>query len=273
MIVWLNGALLPAAEARIDPADRGFTLGDGVFETIRVADGKPCHLARHLYRLRDGAAVLGIPLDRTDPEIAKTILAVLAANRLIEAAVRVTLTRGPAARGVLPPQHPVPTLLVTAQPHAAAPATVDLVVSTVARRNEISILSRIKSLNYLDNILGRQEAVLRGAGDALLLNTKDRVAESTIANVFALCRGRLLTPPVADGALPGIARALLLKRLGASESSLTVKMVAAADAVLLTNSLAVRAADRLDGQTLARDRELERNAQAAVAEPSDSILP
>jgi branched-chain amino acid aminotransferase len=267
MIVWLNGALLAAAEARIDPTDRGFLLGDGVFETICVAEGEPRHLPRHLHRLRDGAAVLGIPLDLSDAEIDRIIASVVAANRLEQAAVRITLTRGPAPRGVLPPQNPCPTLLVAAQPLTAAAGAVDLIVAKTVRRNELSVLSRIKSLNYLDNILARQEAASRGAGDALLLNSKDRVAETTVANLFALCHGRLLTPPVADGALPGVVRALLLERCGAAEASLSVEMVATADAVLLTNSLSVRAAASLDGHFLARDRRLERDAHAAALAP------
>src|SRR4051812_41711951 len=99
MTVWLNGALYAPELARIDPSDRGFTLGDGVFETVRIFGGRPMHLARHLRRLRDGAHLLEIPVPYEDAAIAAAIVSVTAAAGLMEAVARVTLTRGPAPRG------------------------------------------------------------------------------------------------------------------------------------------------------------------------------
>jgi branched-chain amino acid aminotransferase len=264
MKLWLNGVVTDAARARIDPADRGLLLGDGVFETLKVDDGQPHHLARHLRRLRGGAAVLGIALDWDDAMLADAVRSVAAANRLDSAAVRMTLTRGPGGRGVLPAAGIRPTLLVTAHAAPAVAETVSLIVADGTRRNEWSPLSRIKTLAYGDAILARQEAVSRGAEDAVMLNTQGRIAETSAANLFVLRDGRLLTPPVCDGALPGIARAVVMETLDAQEQTMTAGDLLRADAVLLTNSLGVRAATMLDGRSLGRRAELEQAARAAL---------
>ncbi len=201
--IWLNGALLPAKQARIDPSDRGLTLGDGLFETIRVAGGVPLHVQRHLTRLRHGAEQLGIipPLD--DAEILAAFTQTLAANALEEAVLRLTLTRGVGPRGVAPPANARPTLLITAASWVAPSVDLSAIICQSTRRNEFSPLAAIKSLNYLDNILARREAALRGAEDAILLNTQGNVAEATAANLFLLKNGKWLTPPVAEARSPG----------------------------------------------------------------------
>jgi branched-chain amino acid aminotransferase len=252
MILWLNGALCAAAQARIDPADRGITLGDGLFETIRLAAGRPVHLIRHLARLHEGARLLAIPVPYDDGRITAAIAAVAGANRLADAAIRLTLTRGPAPRGVLPPDPPSPTMLITAGPLPAA-GPVRVIVSTVTRRNEASPLSRIKSLNYLDSVLARQEAARRGADDALLLNSRHAIAEATAANVFVRLGGRLVTPPVSDGALPGVMRAVLIERCGAVERTLFPPDLQAADGAFLSNSLGLRPVSTLEGRSLPGD--------------------
>ncbi len=203
-LCWLNGRLLPPEQARLDPADRGFLLGDGVFETLRAT----AHLDRHLARLREGAATLGIALPWPNPEIAAAATAVLGGR---DAALRITLSRGPAPRGLLAPAGTQPTLLITAGPLPPPLPPARLIVARTTRRNEHSPLARIKSLNYLDSIIARQEAEAAGADDALLCNTAGRIAEATAANVFVRHGRAWTTPPVADGALPGIARALLLE--------------------------------------------------------------
>ncbi|MDA8231009.1 MAG: aminotransferase class IV [Magnetospirillum sp.] len=249
MTVWLNGALA-GAEARIDPADRGFTLGDGVFETIRVQGGVPRHLGRHLERLRAGTERLGFRVGYDDAALADGMLALLAAEGLTDAALRLTVTRGPAPRGLLPPAHPTPTVLMGAAPLPALPAELRAVIAAVTRRNEHSPLARIKALGYLDNILARQEAAERGADDAILLNTAGRVAETTIANLFVRLGDTVATPPVEEGALPGIARGRVLAALGVAERPLAAADLAAADEIVLTNSLGLRAVVVLDGETV-----------------------
>jgi branched-chain amino acid aminotransferase len=112
----LNGELMEAAGARIAPDDRGFTLGDGVFETVALKKAAPKRLAAHLARLRDGAGVLGIPVPYTDTKIAELAAAVISANEMSEGALRLMLTRGLGARGLTPPEAPTPTFLITAGP-------------------------------------------------------------------------------------------------------------------------------------------------------------
>lgn len=263
MMVWLDGGLTAAEAARIAPSDRGFTLGDGLFETLAVQGGEIARLPAHLARLAAGAQVLGMPVPSFD--LTGITAALLQANGLSDAVLRLTLTRGTGPRGVLPPAQPSPTLLVTAAPMAPPAGAARLVVATVTRRNEHSPLSRIKSLNYLDNILARQEAQARGADEALILNTQGRVAECTIANVFLVRDGALLTPPIGEGALPGVMRAEILAH-GATERPITVDDLAAASEVFLTSSLGVRSVSELAGRTLPSQAVAARLRQALAAE-------
>lgn len=249
--VWLNSALVDSVAARIDPADRGFLLGDGVFETIAVRGGQILRLDAHGARLRQGCEVLSLPVPSVD--LGAAIRATLAANALHDAAVRVTLTRGAGPRGVLPPPDTRPTLLITAAPLPPEPPPARCIVATVTRRNEQSPLARIKSLNYLDGILARQEARDRGADDAVLLNTAGTVAEATAANVFVVRAGRVFTPAVADGALPGIARAETLAAIEGIERQLTREDLICADELFLTSSLGVRPVVMLEGQPVGGD--------------------
>ena len=250
MTLWLNGTLVGAEAARIEPGDRGFTLGDGLFETIRYAEGRAVRIDRHLARLRHGAAFLGIPLGQSDAELAAGLDAVVAAQLLTTAAIRITLTRGPGPRGLLPPPVPAPTLVIAAAPLAPPAPPAQAVIATGTRRNEASPLSRLKTLNYLDNILARREALERGADEAILLNTRGQVAEASAANLFILVDGVLKTPPVGDGALPGIARGVLIERCGAIEASLSPDDLAQASAVFLSNSLGLRPVAAIEGRTI-----------------------
>lgn len=246
MKIWLNGAILDADSAAISPTDRGFTLGDGVFETMQARNGAPLRLDAHLARLRRGAGLIGLPLPRLD--YAGALLATLEANGLRDAALRLTLSRGPAPRGVLPPAEPTPTVLISAGPLPDL-TPVRLVLAKVTRRNEFSPLSCIKSLNYLDSILARQEAAARGADDALMLNTQGRIAETTMANVFLVLNGNLVTPPLSDGALPGIMRAEVLKA-GAVEQAILPADIARAREIFITTSLGIRSVDEVEGRPL-----------------------
>jgi branched-chain amino acid aminotransferase len=235
--VWLNGALLPAEQARIDPADRGFTLGDGMFETIRAVSGKPAYLDRHLARLRHGAGVLGIEIGATDDTL-ETALHDVAGGR--DCALRLTLTRGPMPRGVLPSGAAQPTILITGGPLPAPQAPARVMIAHTTRRNEHSPLARIKSLNYGDSILARQEAERQGFDDSLLLNTAGNLAEASAANVFLLIDDEWVTPRVADGALPGIRRAFMLEAGQAREESIAADDIRLAKAGFIANAIGVR---------------------------------
>ncbi|MBO6518716.1 MAG: aminotransferase class IV family protein [Rhodospirillales bacterium] len=248
MKIWLNGGIVDAAKA-VDADDRGVTLGDGLFETLAVVDGTPLRFARHVARLTSGAAVLGIPLPVDEALLLQAVREVCAACAVAEGSARVTLLRGPAPRGVLPPEDPAPTLMVTAAPGGVGHARpVRAIVSTCTRRNEQSPLSAVKSTNYLDAILAAKEAQASGADDAVLLNTQGNVAEATAANIFCRFGQDLVTPPVSDGALPGIMRACVLEAETVTERAISADDLCAADEVFLTSSLSIRPVVEIGGQ-------------------------
>jgi branched-chain amino acid aminotransferase len=249
-LAWLNGALMPLDRARIDPADRGFLLADGLFETLRAEQGIPQHAGRHLTRLRAGAAILDLQIPWQDDQLVGAMNALIAATGLRQAAIRLTFTRGSGPRGVLPPADPHPTCLITATPLPPPPAPARVMIASVTRRNEHSPLARLKTLNYLDSILARQEAARLGADDALLLNTAGRIAEATAGTLFITVRGETFTPPISEGALPGIARALLLESGAAIERPITVPDLAHAQSAYIVNSLHRRDVAVLDGRAI-----------------------
>lgn len=243
-MIFLNGQLVPRAGPSIDAADRGLLLGDGLFETLPSHDGHPNRLEAHLARLEAGAAVLSIPTPLSLGALEQGVTDTLAANGLAEgdAVLRITLTRGPGQRGLLPPADPEPTLLITAaRPAHAAPEALTAIIAST-RRNELSPLAQLKSLNYLDNVLARMEAAKRGADEALLMNTAGRLASASSANLFLLRNRTLLTPPPSEGVLPGVTRAAVLALaealdLSAVETPLQRDDLARADEAFLTNSL------------------------------------
>ena len=241
-MIFLNGRLVEEDRARIDPADRGLLLGDGLFETLRSHDGRIAGLAAHLERLRRGAEVLGLPLPDTD--LAAAAGETLAANGLATgtAALRITLTRGPGPRGLAPPVEPHPTLTIAAVATAPPAETPLKAVIAATRRNEQSPLAQLKTLNYLDNVLAKGEAEARGADDALLLNTAGRLACASAANLFLVRGRRLLTPPPGEGVLSGVTRAEVIALaaeldLAVAETPLEPDQLRAADEAFLTNSL------------------------------------
>lgn len=249
MTAWLDGAL--TTDPRIDPADRGFTLGDGLFETLPLSGGRPRRLERHLLRLRRGAWLLGMPVPWDDGDLARGMAELADATGIGDGVLRLTLSRGPGPRGLLPPAQQRPTTLMTLGSLPPPPGPARAVVATVTRRNEHSPLSRIKSLSYLDGVLARQEAQRQGADDAVLLNTAGRVAEASAANLFVAVGGRLITPPVGEGALPGTLRAALVERRQAAEWPLGTADLAEAEEAFLTSSLGIRPLVALNGRDIA----------------------
>ena len=250
-LVWLNGQLKNQDEASVSIFDRGFTLGDGVFETLRVKAGRPLWLADHLARLHDGADLLGIPLPFDERALESGLMSLIEARGHADAALRITLSRGPSqARGIWPPATPMtPTCLMTLAPLAAAVRPpIRLIVARGVRRNDHSPLSRIKSLNYADNILARREAEAAGADDALMLNSQGRVACATVGNIFIRFGDAWMTPPLSEGVLAGIARRRLIPLLGAEERPIEAGELENADLGLISNSLGVVAIREVDGR-------------------------
>lgn len=250
---YLNGSWTDGP-ARVAAADRGFLLGDGLFETLAVRGGRVWRVARHLARLRAGAAVLDIPVTADDAELAAAIRDTAGRNGVVDGLVRLTLTRGAGAGGLVPAGPVEPTLLVSARARPVDDGPLRAVIARTTRRNELSPLAGIKSTSYLDGIIAQREAAARGAAAALLLNTRGRVAEGAIANIFARVGGRLVTPPVGEGALPGIMRAAVMALGDVFEAPLTEADLAGADEVMLTNSAGVRALVEIDGRPVGDGR-------------------
>jgi branched-chain amino acid aminotransferase len=243
MRVWQNGRIVMPEEAHVSIADRGVLLGDGLFETMAVHNAQVFDLDAHLERLASGLGLLGFAGAVDLAKVRSGIARYIAAEEASCAVLRVTVTRGAGPRGLAPPDEPRPTILMTLSPMPAARKTpLSLHIATGTRRNEHSPLSRVKALPYLDNVLALSEARGQGADDALMVNTRGTIACASAANVFVIRDGRLETPPVGDGALPGTMRALVLslaKQAGLApvENSLQVKDLDEADHVFLTNSI------------------------------------
>jgi len=230
--IWLNGALAEEGEACIAPSDHGFLVGDGVFETLRWYDGRPFALGEHLSRLSDGCATLGITTpDRAALEQAAH--AVLAANGLRDARMRITVTSGPGPPGLARGPGP-PTVLVIALPLLPWPPVSTAVISRL-RRDEQSPLTGVKTVSLAESVAALAEARAAGADEALVLNHKGALCEATTANVFLVHDGVAATPPLQSGCLAGITREHVLE-LGAVERNLTRPDIARAQEAFLTSS-------------------------------------
>jgi aminodeoxychorismate lyase len=214
MLVFLNGRFLPEAEAFVSLNDRGFLLGDGLFETLRVARGRPFRLAQHLERLARGAEFLKIPLPFTSKEIQRFAEQLAAQNEVADAILRLTLTRGPGRRGYSPKLAGPPTLAMTLNPlprvNPDEPLQWSLVTSAL-RIPAGDALSAFKTTSKILNVLARAEAEEKGADEALLLNTNGEVAETASGNIFWIYQDNICTVPTGRGVLPGITRAVVLE--------------------------------------------------------------
>ena len=259
----------PAGTPVIGLQDRGFLLGDGVFDTAVAIGGPVFAAARHAERLAQAGEAIGIACEAA--AILGKIEAMGDACAGRDVILRTTLTRGIAARGLWPAEPTTPTLVVTAQPWSrkliGEPAR--LCLGRIPR-NQRSPLASIKALAYLDNILAARQASEEGCDDALILNLDGRVACSTIANVFALRDGTLVTPPTSEGCLPGILRRIVLEEapgLGLTpiEAPLGVDELRASEACFLTNSVRLlRPVTAIGGTGL--------NRSARLADLLDAVL-
>ncbi len=245
-MIYLNSEFIPSPQFKIESNDRGLLLGDGLFETMRIYEGKVFCIEEHYARLLKGASALKIPFPLKLEELNDILLKLLKKNDLAnkDATLRITLTRGIGPRGLLPPTEPKPTVMITvaAMPHTEHPP-LKLRICTNTRRNERSPLSNLKSLCYLDNILAKMEAVEHKADDAIMLNTKDKVACASTGNIFIVTHyNTVLTPRIEDGILPGITRKLIIEdckenSIPLIEKELTVEDILDAKEVFITNSV------------------------------------
>ena len=256
--IWVNGAIVAATDPVLSAFDRGFQLGDGIFETLRARGGRPAELAEHAARLRRSAAGLAIALpDDVEATLGDAIDTLLAteglADATADASVRITVTRGAFyGRGLLPPdEHPDPTIVVQAWPVPPTPAShlevgLHLVASSV-RRDPENPLNALKTTSRADHVFARLEARAEGADDALFLTIDGYLSEATSANLF-LIRGvqgtaELATPSLACAILPGTTRDWILRwaesaGLTPTETWLTTRDLAEAGEAFLSSSVA-----------------------------------
>jgi len=267
MIIWHDGAWLDETESAIGIGDRGFTLGDGLFETMLWDGGRIHRFARHLARLKASSAALGLPApDAHEMEIAAHEIVTLNDLEDARAAIRVVWSAGPGPRGLARPAQMQPTLFVTIAPSPKATSPIMLATSQI-RRSESAPSARHKTLSYIDNVMARAEAVRAGAGEALLLNSRGEVAGGAASNLFLVIGGRLVTPPSEDGALAGTMRAAVLEALPEiAVRSISAAELARAEAIAISNALeGVRAASHCDGRALAGDHPQIKILQQASA--------
>ena len=244
MVVFLNGKFLPEAEAVVPLSDRGFLLGDGLFETVRVAHGRPFRFGQHLERLGRGAAFFKINLPFPPKEIQKLAAELIGQNDLSEAVLRVTLTRGPGSRGYSPAGASQPTFAMALHPLPPQPAEEPVQWSLITSSLRIPAsdpVAGFKSTSRILNVLARAEAEEKGGDEALLLNTNGEVAETAGGNLFWIYRDNICTVPAGRGVLPGITRAVVLEicqALGLETSKRVIKpeMLRKAEGLFVTQS-------------------------------------
>ncbi len=260
MFVFLNGRILPAAEAFVPLTDRGFLLGDGLFETARVAGGKPFRFAQHLERLSRGAEFLKIQLPFAPKELQKFAAQLIEKNNLPEAVLRLTLTRGAGARGYSPKNCGAPTLAMTLHPLPATIPDEPLQWSLITSAHHIpagDALASFKTTSKILNVLARAEAEEQGADEALLLNTNGEVAETAGGNIFWIYHDTVCTVPTGRGVLPGITRAVVLEvcqSLGLATNKRVIKPehLRKAEGIFVTQSaLGIIPVAAFDGQPVA----------------------
>jgi branched-chain amino acid aminotransferase len=264
MQAWVDGKLLddPLAPA-VTVGDHGLTVGDGVFEAVKVVDGRPFALTRHLERLARSAAGLGLPVLDAD-RVREGVDAVLGAAHLPLGRLRITVTGGVAPLGSGRGDG-APTLVVVADVLAPAPATAT-VVTVPWPRNERGALAGLKTTSYAENVVALAHAKERGAGEAVFANLAGRLCEGTGSNVFYVVDGELRTPTLASGCLAGISRALLLEWYGATEVDEPVEVLTRADEVFLVSTTRdVQPVARCDGRDLVAPGPVTRACQEVWA--------
>jgi aminodeoxychorismate lyase len=212
MLVFLNGQFLPEAQAVVPVNDRGFLLGDGLFETMRVVGGKPFRFAQHLERMTRGADFLKIKLPFAPKELEKFAAQLNGQNKMPDAILRMTLTRGASERGYNFNGEGRPTVVMTL--HAAPPLEKSIEWSLVTSSFRIPAsdpLSSFKTTSKILHVMARAEAKEKNADEALLINTDGEVTETASGNLFWIHQDGICTTPTDRGVLPGITRAVVLE--------------------------------------------------------------
>jgi branched-chain amino acid aminotransferase len=263
--VYINGKLYDKDDAKISVYDHGLLYGDGVFEGIRIYNGKVFRHDEHLARLYESAKHIALEIPLAVGDLKKAVEDTVRANGLTEGYIRLVVTRGPGSLG-LDPRGCKPNVIVIADtislyPRELYESGLKIVTASLIRNHPNALNPRIKSLNYLNNILAKIEAIRAGCLEALMLNHKGEVAECTGDNVFVIKNGVIRTPPTDAGILEGVTRNVVMELArGAGiplvEATLTRHDIYAADECFLTGTAAeVIAVTECDGRAIGSGRQ------------------
>jgi len=257
----LNGKLVDQANATISVFDHGLLYGDGVFEGLRFYGGKVFRLAEHLRRLYQSACAIGLTIPIGVDALADDVNKTVAANAMTDGYIRLLVTRGSGTLGLDPNRCSNPQVIIIVDkinlyPEQMYLEGMEIVTASTMRNHPAALSPRIKSLNYLNNILAKMEGLRAGCSEALMLNHKGEVAECTGDNIFLVRDGNLMTPPIDAGILEGITRNVVLElardaSIPAIECTLLRHDVYIADECFLTGSAAeVIPVTKIDGRII-----------------------
>jgi branched-chain amino acid aminotransferase len=246
--IWINGKLYDKADAKISVYDHGLLYGDGVFEGIRIYGGKVFRLQEHVDRLYDSARSIWLEIPMPREQMIAAVESTVQANSKHDGYIRLIVTRGVGSLGLDPRKCSEPQIIIIVDDIALYPpelydSGLEIVTAATIRAHPNTVNPRIKSLNYLNNILAKIEAVRAGCQEAIMLNHNGELAECTGDNIFLVKRGVVMTPPIHAGILEGITRNAVMElaraaKLEVREPSLTRHDVYAADECFLTGTAA-----------------------------------
>jgi branched-chain amino acid aminotransferase len=259
--VYISGKLVDKNQATVSVYDHGFLYGDGVFEGIRVYSGKVFLLAEHLDRLYESARAIRLEIPMSKGDLAAAVNSTVAANNLADGYVRLVISRGAGYLGLDPRKTANPQVIIIADTITLYPPEtyeqgLKLITASTLRNHPQALSARIKSLNYLNNILAKIEGIDGGCVEALMLNHKGEVAECTGDNIFIVQKGTLKTPPVDAGILEGITRNAVIRlareaKVNVAETTLLRHDIYIADECFLTGTAAeVVPVTSLDGRPI-----------------------
>jgi branched-chain amino acid aminotransferase len=247
-LIFIDGKFYPRENARVSIFDHGFLFGDGLFETIRAYNGVCFRLTEHLERLYLGAEVLRIIVPYSHKELVGFVAEAVHKNRLAEAYIRVTLTRGVGKPGIDPRTCPKASVIIAALPLTHYPAEAyaqgwEAVILNVRRNSSEALPPEFKSMSFLNNILAKLELIDRGKPEGFFLNRQGYLTEGVVSNLFVVSGERIFTPDKDSGILPGITRKIVLElceklKIPAEEKKMVPEELYQADECFVTNSLA-----------------------------------
>lgn len=259
--IYINGKYYDKSEARVSVYDHGLLYGDGVFEGLRIYSGKVFRLREHIDRLYDSAQHIHLQIPMTREAMIEAVNASVQLNHKIDGYIRLVVTRGAGSLGLDPRRCTDPQIIIIVDDIALYPPEVyesglEIITASTIRNHHNALNPRVKSLNYLNNIMAKIEAIRAGCLEAIMLNAAGEVAECTGDNIFLIKRGALSTPSTAAGILEGITRNAVMEiarshGIAVQETTLTRHDVYAADEVFLTGSAAeVIAVVKCDGRPI-----------------------